>query len=316
MNAKNLPYRDPTELHCSPKAHKYAEKDSTCFTLSELKLLANEFNKRVTDPTKKIKATTKIDLVKALLKSYEKICNKHQFCWIRQTLSDSDKISELEKSFRPKKPEAWDKNNNTWLNTYDILYVMEQYQYLYKDYTFLGVYPIDFSQRDGFGRCIGDMLCDFNLEKTILSKKKKRFGIIFNTDPSTAGGSHWIGLYCNLNPLKPNYGIYYYDSVANPTPNEVVNFMKLVSKQVDDLKLKTHKTFQNKNFEFKENKIQRQFSNYDCGCYQLIFQTQCLKNIPFNVICNRMNTDNAVNRFRNILYRPNYRPKLKIEIEF
>ena len=45
-------YKDPSELHCSPQNHKYAEKDKTCYTLTELKLIANEFNKNITDEKK------------------------------------------------------------------------------------------------------------------------------------------------------------------------------------------------------------------------------------------------------------------------
>jgi hypothetical protein len=123
---------------------------------------------------------------------------------------------------------------------------------------------------------------------------KTRFGIIFNTDPSYKGGQHWISLYCNLDPKKPNYGIYFYDSVATPAPREVKTFMAKVAAQV-----------KNKAFEVKENKIQKQYDNYECGVFSMVFITQCLKHIKFDTICRKMKTDSGMNKLRDILYRPN-----------
>ena len=293
-------YKNPADLHCSPKMHEHAEKDRTCFSLDELKLIASEFNKK---SDQKITATTKKGLAAALLKAYKPICDKNQYCWIKQTLAHTNsntsaKLSKLESNFRVKMPTEWVNNQNTWLNTYDILYVMKQYEELYKDFVFLNVTPIDFAEKNSFGRCIGDMLCDFNV-KDLLSKGKTRFGIVFNTDPSTRGGQHWIMMYCNLDSKKPNYGIYFYDSVASPAPHQVKKFMKKIVDQVAQLAGEN-----SAKFECKENKIQRQFSNYDCGMFCIVFMTQCLKNIKFDEICKRMYTDKQINALRKVLYRP------------
>lgn len=290
-------YSNASELHCAPHTYKYAEKNSSCFTHSELRLIASEFNKKKHPSIPKIKAKTKKELTEKLIEAYKHICDKHQFCWIRQTLTEPEKIKRLESAFRPKKPESWDRDHNTWLNTYDILNVMQQYDKLYKDFSFLGVYPIDFAEKNSSGYCIGELMCDFDIHKNMLEQKKKRFGIVFNTDKSTGPGQHWISLYCDLNPKRNNYGIYYYDSVANPTPPQVVRFMKKIAEQVNDPK-----------FEVKHNKIQRQFSNYDCGVFSCVILTQCLKDIPFDHICKRMHTDKEINRLRDVLYRPNLRP--------
>jgi hypothetical protein len=279
---------DPTTLHCSPKAHKFAEKDNTCYSHGELKLLAKEFNKK---SPQKITGKNKKELVEKLLKAYEKVCDKHQFCWIKQTLTSPTNVSKLEKSFRPQKPISWNKNRHTWLNTYDILYVLQQYEELYKDFKFLGVYSIDFASKDGFGKCIGDIMCDFDIKKF----KKTSFGVVFNTDPSYKGGQHWISLFCNLNPKKKNYGIYFYDSVASPAPKEVKAFMTKIQNQVNDPK-----------FEKLENKIQKQYDNYDCGTFSIVFITQCLKNkYSYDYICKHMHQDEKVNKLRDVLYRPN-----------
>lgn len=287
-------YKDPSELHCSPKSYKFAEKHNTCYSHNELKLLAKEFNKK---SPKKITGKNKQELVQKLLTAYEDICDKHQFCWIKQTLTNPNNVAKLEKSFRPQKPISWNKNRYTWLNTYDILYVLKQYEELYKDFAFLGVYSIDFASKDNFGNCIGDIMCDFDIRRHL--NNKTSFGVVFNTDPSYKGGQHWISLFCNFNPKKKNYGIYFYDSVASPAPREVKAFMTKIEDQVKTLNIK-------KKFEKKENKIQKQFDNYDCGMFSIVFITQCLKNkYTYDYICKNMHRDEKVNKLRDVLYRPN-----------
>ena len=313
-------YSGSTDIHCSPKAHKFAEKDSTCFSHGELKLLASEFNKKAEAGKPKIAGRTKKELAGKLLQAYKHICDKHQFCWIKQTLTDSKKIAKLEEAFRPAKPISWESDRTTWLNTYDILYVLEQYEELYKDYIFLGVYPIDFASKDSFDTCVGTPIvvkedkkhiksfnmCNFDIKRDILDKKKKRFGIVFNTDPSNRGGAHWYGLYCSLDTRKsnPNFGVYTYDSVANSPQKEVKEFMKNIAGQVEALK-KEIPEFAKRKFESKANETQKQFGNNECGVFSLAYQTQMLKNIKFETLCKRMQNDAYMNKLRDVLYRPN-----------
>lgn len=285
-------------LHCSPYNHvKYGEKDGTCYSQDDLKKIAKEYNKTA---SKKIP----IDLPKKVLhtklkEGFKNICT-HESCWIGRKTTN---LRELKTSFRPEKPQEWYDNRGTWLNTYDILLVMNQYQILYKDFKFVGVYPIDFTKSNSTGRCIGDSfkergnssqytLCNFDV-KALMKEKKKRFAMVLNLDEHDEPGSHWVSIYCNLNPKKENYGIYYYDSVANEPETEILEFMKFVKKQVNDPK-----------FKLKYNTTQKQFKNNECGMFSLIFLTQCLKNVPFNFICKHMKTDDEINKLRDILYSP------------
>lgn len=317
-------YAGPAELHCSPKAHKFAEKDKTCFSHGELKLLAREFNKKAGPSVPKITGRSKKELTGKLLTAYKHICDKHQFCWIKQTLSDPKKAAKLEAAFRPSRPLSWESDRNTWLNTYDILYVLEQYEDLYKDYVFLGVYPIDFASKDSFGTCVGTpilvndekkvtksfSMCNFDIKRDVLDKKKKRFGIVFNTDPSNRGGAHWYGMYCSLDTRRsnPNFGVYTYDSVANSPQKEVSAFMKRIAEQVDALKGDVP-SLGKRTFQSKYNKTQKQFGNNECGVFSLAYQTQMLKNIPFEKVCTRMKNDSYMNKLRDVFYRPNLRPR-------
>ena len=277
-----------SELHCSPYNHmKYGVKDSTCYSYTDLKLIAKEYNKLT-----KYKISTKLkkpQLYTTIQQHLSKEC-KTEYCWI-QKINNTQLKDKLKNAFRPEKPVEWYKNKKTWLNTYDILYVMEQYEKLYQNFKFLGVYPIDFTQKTDSGSCIGDMMCDFHIKN--LSSKYNRFGLILNLDKHNEPGSHWVAIYCNLNPKKTNYGIYYYDSVATAPDKNVMHFMKKIKAQTE-----------NSDFEVKYNRIQKQFQNTECGMFSIIFLTQCLKNVPFKYICKYMRSDEEINRIRDIIYTP------------
>jgi hypothetical protein len=284
-------------LHCSPLNYvKYGSKDGTCYSLKDLRAIAREYNKLSQD---KIPLDLpKKDLHESLEKAFRSVC-KDELCWIstdKVRISDRTR-TELRQAFRPQKPLEWYDDRRTWLNTYDIIFVMQQYQLLYKDFEFLGVYPIDFANYDNFGKCIGDNLCTMNVRKFT----KERFAIVLNLDYHDEPGSHWVSIYCNLNPKKENYGIYYYDSVASDPPEEVVAFMDKVAAQVSSSRKSKLE------FVKKYNKIQKQFKNTECGAFSIIFLTQCLKDVPFDFICKNMKTDDEINKLRDVLYSPNMR---------
>jgi hypothetical protein len=274
-------------LHCSPYNHvKYGAKDETCYSYADLKLIATEYSKLTGN---KIKAKSKKELHKTLKEHLSKECTT-EYCWMKR-INSVQAEERLKETFRPVKPVEWYKNKRTWLNTYDILYVMEQYEKLYKEFKFLGVYPIDFTQKIDLNRCIGDMMCDFDIHKNLLPDHNS-FGMILNLDKHNEPGSHWVAIYCNLNPKVENYGIYYYDSVATRPDKDVLDFMKKIKSQAGT------------NFQLESNKIQKQFQNTECGMFSVIFLTQCLKKIPFNYICKHMRTDDEINRIRDIIYTP------------
>jgi Ulp1 family protease len=103
-----------------------------------------------------------------------------------------------------------------------------------------------------------------------------------------------------MQPRHKNFGIYYYDSVAYPPPREVASFMKQIEKEA-------YSVFSKKiadKFAMRYNKIQKQFSNYDCGVFSEVFLTQILKDIKFDDIARRMHTDDEINKLRDVLYTP------------
>lgn len=284
-------------MYCSPARQSQSGKEKTCMNLQELKSLAKDFNK--TSNAKIRVSATKKQIVRQFKEKLGKTCGTAEHCWVQQDfVSSQTKSRILNKAFRPLKPKEWYRNRQTWLNTYDILKVMKQYEDKYKDFWFIGVFPIDFNEKNEYGYCVAPEMCSFDISKVL--EKKKRFGMVLNLDRHDQSGSHWVGLYCNLDPKKANFGIYYYDSVAYPPPKQVAAFMKLVEKQMIDKfgrEVGSH-------FAMRYNKIQKQFDNYDCGVFSEVFLTQILKNIKFDDICKRMKTDREINLLRDVLYTP------------
>lgn len=289
-----------TPLHCSPQKFGIGASDGTCYTHKELEVIAKSYNRTVQKEENKVPLVkNKRVLHKKIMEKLEDTCKDREDCWLEQDFLDPDIRKKLQASFRPMKPPEWYKNERTWLNNYDINYVMKQYEQKYTDFVFLGVYPIDFYETyPGTNTCIGDFMCLFNI-KNMLEKKKNRFGLVLNLHTHDKPGSHWVALYCDCNVRHRNYGIYYYDSVGI-RPNERVRyFMNTIETQAKE-------TFPRRKrvFEKKHNDIQKQFKNTECGMFCLVYLTQCLKDIPFDIICKRMPQDDTINSFRNILYRP------------
>lgn len=302
LGLNRLTQKKETQLYCSPERFDMGQKDNTCMSVSELKDIAKDYNnKKANNIEEKVKiSSSKKKLVKELQEKLGSSCGVADHCWVQQDfVSEKTKQSILEKAFRPLKPKAWYVNRKTWLNTYDILTVMKQYEDKYTDFVFLGVFPIDFAGNDHYGNCVSKTMCEFSIKK-VLDKGKKRFGMVLNLDKHDESGSHWVALYCNLQPRRKNFGIYYYDSVAYQPPAEVATFMKQVEK--DSYTIFSKKVADK--FAMRYNKIQKQFSNFDCGVFSEVFLTQILKNVSFDDICKRMHTDDEVNKLRDVLYTP------------
>ena len=290
-------------MYCSPARQSVPstsinQKFKSCMTLQELQSLAKDFNKQREG---KIRiSASKRKLIRQFKEKLGDDCGDAEYCWVQQDFVSTQTRSKiLNKAFRPLKPKEWYKNRQTWLNTYDILKVMKQYEDKYKDFWFIGVFPIDFNEKDEYGYCVAPEMCSFNISK-VLEKKKKRFGMVLNLDRHDQSGSHWVALYCGLDPKKPNFGVYYYDSVAYAPPKQVAAFMKLVEKQI----ISEYGDVIGKRFAMRYNKIQKQFDNYDCGVFSEVFLTQILKHITFDDICKRMKTDHEINLLRDVLYTP------------
>jgi len=278
-------------LSCSPKTK--IDKVQTCYSLSQLKKIAKNYNKTHSD---KININlTKKNLWETLMKKNFDTCANNEYCWLKQNyMKINSNISNYTENFRPEKPKEWDSQPNKWLNTYNILNVMKQYEDKYKKFKFIGVFPIDFRTKIG-NTCVSPEMCSIDV-KDLIKKDKKKLGFVFNLDKHWQSGSHWTSLYINLDNKNKNYGAYYYDSVGNKPPSEVVDFIKVIKKQISKLDSK----YNNKKFTFTHNNIEHQKGGSECGMFSIYFLDKCLRNVGFsNFINNKKLNDDLVFNYRD-----------------
>ena len=163
----------------------------------------------------------------------------------------------LKFTFAPNAPAEWKNNPNEWLDSDNIIQVMKQYEHKYPSFKFIGPSPIDFDTEEKFGQCVWNELCNFNI-KDYIAKGINKIGMIFNTDPHYKGGSHWISAFINL---KEKY-IYYFDSNADETPNQIIALFKRIKYQAVALPKSIE-------FDIWRNITKHQRSDTECGVYSL-----------------------------------------------
>lgn len=288
--------------YCSP-LRNINRKDDICLSHTELRSIAAQYNHQHPDnmiPSSSFK--DKAELLKQLNSKFKNLCPENaDHCWIEQAeIRNTDLYNQLKKYFRPKKPLSWQKNKREWLSNYDILYVMKQYEELFKDFKFLGVFPIDFAEKDV---CYLNDICGFNLKK-LLDTKKTRFGLVLNLDKHNEPGSHWVSIFCNLDPSSKQYGLCFFDSGGTPPLPLIKKFIKTIWDEVKQLFPEQSKTF-----VLKYNNTQKQFQNTECGVFSTIFLAACLKHNNKNYRSIRSliksdRNDNHIHKFRDVFWRP------------
>lgn len=300
-------------MQCSPSRKHLTD---SCLTLAELQSVASLYNKEASTNEKPIPASTfksRHALLKELKTRFKKTCpaNKPETCWLEQNIFKTPRAQELFSSlngaYRPPKPSSWAKNEREWLNTYDILHVMKQYET--PQFEFLGVFPVDFAQAHGqeqkhttskVKQCIVQQMCNFNIDE-FKARGKTTFGIVMNLDRHDQPGSHWVACYCCLDPDSPKYGICYYDSGGERPPKPIIEFIKDIYDQQGD----------SGNFQKKYNPTQHQFQDTECGIFSMLFITFCLEHPreSYRAARKRVKThasdpkDDKIHRYRNLFYR-------------
>ena len=269
--------KDYKKVQCSPEK----ENDFTCYSNENLEKMKRLWNTR--HPYNLILSNDTRVIWDSLKQNIGSSCNKES-CWLKQKFMEGNLGSSLlNYTFSPVSPESWKKNKNEWLSSDDIIKVMKQYEKKYKCFDFIGPSPIDYDTHKLFGECVWEELCKFNLSKQIKSGKTK-IGIIFNTDPHTKEGEHWICLFINI---KKKY-IIYFDSVGNYTPSQINKFIKNVKNQGNNLDLK---------FKVYKNKLKHQRKNSECGMYCLFVLIQLLQDkiTPEKLISKRIADEDMEN---------------------
>jgi hypothetical protein len=278
------------KTHCSPKkkSKKYSciVNDNIIYKIAKI-LNDNGYNIDMNGDFKKMHKNISKQLKKI------KKCDSEE-CWRSLDMITSNlnkkELKELNNSFKPKKPESWNNDKNTWLSNIDIDKILNQYYNKYDDYYYHGALPVDFDVETNNGNCLVDNLCKFDVDK-LHNDGKNKIALVFNTDPHNEGGEHWISMYIDCIGTNINHPcIYFFDSAGNPPPKEIKNF-------IDDTKNNS-----NINFSYIENDIQHQSGNTECGVYSLHFLTYMINNGNFmNYIKNKKN-DKFIEKYRSIFF--------------
>jgi len=304
-------------------------KNPNLFSKKSLIKLIDAWNENKNDKILYKKTYTIGKLSELLNEKIKPICNdKEYWCWpgaIKELTNNrrtKEIIDNIEKNeLRPEMPEEWCKNPIEWLSNYDIEDVMIQYNNDKKyKFCFLGVFPIDFSVEDKFGKCLYSEICSIDINKYI-NKNIKYIGLITNLDKHNEPGSHWTSTFIIIDPKIKCYGAYYYDSNASPIPTYIVKFLKNIKTQ---LNIKYPKN----EFNIYNNNIRHQRKNTECGMFSMAFQIRWLnallkyKELNFKspyeysnfieyIIKAENIKDESMEESRSYLYRPNFKNYLK-----
>lgn len=293
-------------MYCSPKQQPTYAKDKTCFSKEALLRLVQVWNKA--HPDRPIRLTlSKRKMWQELNMRMRPMCGDGQeACWVDR-LEGGEPSKEVADSLRPVQPKEWKQKPYTWLSNYDIEDVMEQYDFSFDPsykYKFLGVFPIDFEAKTMFGKCLFQEFCGLDIAK-IRRKGIKYMGMVTNLDKHDQDGSHWTSLFLNMDTASPSFGVYYYDSVANAPPSEVMRFMKSLREQATQLP-----GAEGKSFQLKWNRVRHQYKDTECGMFSMVYQIRWLTHLrdktstTFEEIVRVPLSDEDVHKFRNKLFRP------------
>ena len=271
--------------------------DGSCFSLEQLKKIANSFNNKYESSPIEI-TDNKRKLLRSLIKNISKQYNcNNQTCWLGLDIMNRLDEDIKNNTLKPSGPSK----SNKWLNTTDINNVLSQYQSKYHNFSFLGALPYDFEELDVLG------IKDLNFSD-LIKKGKNQLGMVINLDTHDKGGSHWVGLYANLLSKK----IYFFDSFGKKPGSRIRNFMNRIYNYVNkEENVKDNEQFNNilENDDKKDtvdvryNKIQHQFKNTECGVYSMNFIIRLVSGESFDSITNNITDDKEMQSCRMIYFR-------------
>lgn len=278
--------------HCAPGKGD----NKSCFTNTQLKKIATAYNqKQINGGGGSLRGSRQNDLINVDLPKpqlwdeiWKKLSDRcqHEYCWVDQDFVLSLRDKEImNHTFKPKRPLG----KYAWLTTSNIHDVMKQYEFLHKDFLFLGPVPMDFNE-------ILPYVGKINIQKEY-KKGIRKIGIIFNTDPSDKPGKHWISMFVNLDPKNPT--ISYFDSFAIcPPPQEVQKLINHISSYSPKIYSK------NTQFKINCNIVRHQYANSECGVYSIYFILESLRGKTFDQITRKIVKDEEMNKNRDNFFRP------------
>ena len=287
ISTDDIAPKNSKDKKCAP--HLSFSKGS-CLPVEILVDMANAYNSEF--PNKKIKTFASLESLnpkkykKILIKQFgerlKDVCDS-QRCWVKQKFTSNMK-KELHQyakkhSFRPSGPSG----KFTWLNTFNINEVMEQYELKYKDFSFIGAVPIDFDDLPQLG------IKDINLSD-LMKNNKTKLGFVFNLDEHYKSGSHWVGMYSDLKQGE----VLFFDSYGVEPDKRIRKLMRRIARFCKD---------NSQSVNVKHNKVRHQYKNSECGVYSINFILRLLRGDTFEEITNNITTDSDINRCRSVYFQ-------------
>jgi hypothetical protein len=274
------------KMNCSPKSKDEKKSGFSCYSNRSLYKLKESWNKKF--PDKLIRSNKPENIWLSLKYLLNNICDDEK-CWLKQKFMENNLDPELKSlTFAPYSPIKWEDNPNEWLSSVDLNRVMKQYEMANPFFAFIGPSPIDFDKTTGMGECVWNDLCNFDLIKYV-TRGKNKIGVIFNTDPHTSDGSHWV---CAFIDVKNKF-IFYFDSVADPMLSEINKFFKRVRDQGKSLGI---------DFKIIKNKTTHQKTTTECGMYTLFVIIQLMNEKMKPESFKERIKDEHVEKLRNIYF--------------
>lgn len=272
------PSRRPLRKSGGTYVANTADDIQTCFSYQSLARIARRYNDA--NPNDKIHISrNRSDLWKSIKQKTPRCRNER--CWTTASwLHPADK-SSLIREFKPPLPEG----KNVWLNTDDIDHVIDRYERIFPTFRFLGTFPIDIRAIDkGFHE---------DLKRWLRSSKVKTIGLILNLDEHDEPGSHWVAVFVD----KTKHTVEYFDSFADRTPDEVLDFY-------DDVK--HYSPNRRHRWTLVENTTPHQLQNSECGVYSIHFIVKRLTGSSFSEVVNDIIRDDKMNQNRKVFFDPNH----------
>lgn len=273
-------------MYCSPASTKGVGKTGgSCYNRDQLVQIAKSYNSKYSS---KINTNgNKEQLWAAIEQRMAEQCDS-EWCWLGKLgLNDGN----LSATFRPKRPVGKYK----WLSTSDIREVLKQYEAIFPDFVFLGPVPLDFCN------LAGNEVCNINL-RTSKRNGKTKIGIVFNTDPSTEPGKHWISMFIDISDPNPSkHEIGYFDSYGlAPLLPEIRSLVTSLKRQNPDIQLKL-----NCSDDMCTRSVRHQFNNSECGMYSINYIASRLTGQSWeDIVVNGRWTDDQMVQLRKKYFRP------------
>jgi len=281
--------------HCAPGVEGTKE---SCYTLDDLRLIADAYNTRYPNDKipKNIIDDGNFEKLYNIVDEKMKSCNSDEICFSKKVGLTDEFVKNI---FKPVGPV-----NEEWLSNIDIANVMEQYERCFDHFTFYGPcssdlflsqvkqifdFPIDFS----------DMVSGIKIDDSNETRKnkknkpdKKLIGIIFNTDPHTKGGAHWVTLA--ISNMDDMVYFDYFDSVGKmPNDNIAKSIVELIEKCINH--------YPSKKIHFRVNRTQHQNENSECGVYSIMHILKMLNGEKWENIIKDVITDKEIQKLRAVL---------------